>query len=256
MVLYNCNVIGTIPERSNGKVCKTFVHGFESRSCLMDGQSTSHWDKTIQLNERLAFSPFFTKGKEDGQEVGFYGDRRIIGRDTPINKGVYLGSGNREAIVVDDEKYPEELNEVYNQVLAAVSPDIGLFVALRNVVRDRLGGTQGDKVMLEVEKIYEELDKSETQDPKVKLNTYIKRNAGVCRHRALLAGYVLERLIKEKKLYGTVSVDRSSDGDYGHAWVRFVPKSGGEVVIIDPSLGFVGKLSGAPKIWDYRRPGE
>ncbi len=40
----------------------------------------------------------------------------MIGRDKKINQGVYVGAGEREAIVVDDEK-DLPLNDVYKQLL-------------------------------------------------------------------------------------------------------------------------------------------
>ncbi len=217
----------------------------------------SVWENTHQLRNRMEASPFFYKATSSERETGYYADRLVIGRDTPINKGVYLGSGEREAIVVDDEQYPKELNEAYEVVVQKASqPGQNLFVATRDVVRDLLGGKQGQDVERDVQKIYQELDKSRTTDPKVRLNVYLQRKAGVCRHRALLAGYIIERAAKEGKINGKVSVDRNVSGDYGHAWARFTPGSGGEPIIIDPSLGFVGKLSLAPGRWNYRRPGE
>jgi len=216
-----------------------------------------HWEKTQNALDRLASSPFFYKVTGPQRETGYYGDRHVIGRDTPINKGVYLGSNAREAIVVDDEKYPKELNEAYQAVLQkAAAPGANLFEATADIVRDRLGGSQGQVVIQAVHKIYDELDKSETADPKIRLNVYIQRKAGYCTQRSLLAGYILERAIKEGKIHGKVSVDRKDNGVEGHAWVRFTPESGGEPTIVDATLGYVGPLSRAPGRWDYRRPGE
>lgn len=214
------------------------------------------WGKTQALKERLASSPFFYKVDGPEKETGYYAGRHVIGRDTPINKGVYLGSGEREAIVVDDESYPLELNQAYDQVLQKASlPGANFFEVTNDVVRDLLGGGQGQPVELAVQKIYDELDKRDTPDPKVRLNVYLQRKAGLCRHRALLAAYILERAVKEGKITGKVSVDRNDNGQFGHAWARFTPRSG-QPTIIDPSLNFVGRLSDSPGKWNYRRPGE
>lgn len=64
-----------------------------------------HYAKRIGKHEQI-----------DGQD--YYQGRRIIGRDTPINKGVYFTHGN-EAVVVDDEKDPI-LQKIYQNVLAQI----------------------------------------------------------------------------------------------------------------------------------------
>ena len=44
-------------------------------------------------------------------------DRHLIGRDTPIKGGVYYGVYGGEAIVVDPDKYPEEYDQLLDQVI-------------------------------------------------------------------------------------------------------------------------------------------
>ena len=68
----------------------------------------SSWNKTELSCERLDL-----EGKLkyiDGVE--YYLDRHVIGRDRPIDGGVYLGENAREAIVVDSNKY-NEINKLY-----------------------------------------------------------------------------------------------------------------------------------------------
>lgn len=56
--------------------------------------------------------------KQSGRGYGEYAGRPIIARDTEINGGVYpVGGTHGEAIVIDDKKYPEELNKVFETVL-------------------------------------------------------------------------------------------------------------------------------------------
>ena len=43
--------------------------------------------------------------------------RSHIGRDTPIDGGVYYGTYGGEAIVVDTEKYPEQYEKLLTEVL-------------------------------------------------------------------------------------------------------------------------------------------
>lgn len=78
---------------------------------------------------------------------------------------------------------------------------------------------------------------------------------GVCRHQALLTGYLLERLASEGKVSGKVSVQRNAIPGVGaHAWASYVNSRGAEYVI-DPTQGYIGLLDEAPDDgWIYRRP--
>lgn len=93
---------------------------------------------------------------------------------------------------------------------------------------------------------------------KVALNKYIQKGVGVCRTQGVLSAYLVERMIGENRLEGTVSVDRNTrktlDGIAGgHTWARYRDTEG-TVYIIDPAQGFVGCLEDATdKNWDYRR---
>src|SRR5262247_2311884 len=55
------------------------------------------WDRTARVVERLT-----SRGQISGSgATRFYNNRHIIGRDSSIDGGVYLGAYQREAIVVD-----------------------------------------------------------------------------------------------------------------------------------------------------------
>lgn len=74
-------------------------------------EDSAEWDRTIEVGKHLKSSPFYEEPSGESP-TGKWQGRDIIGRDRPINGGVYVGSGKREAIVVDDQKQPA-LNEVY-----------------------------------------------------------------------------------------------------------------------------------------------
>ena len=94
-------------------------------------------------------------------------------------------------------------------------------------------------------------------DQKIGLNRYLKSHAGVCRHQALLAAYLLEKLVDDGYLGGKVSVDRNVIlGLGGHAWVRYTT-SWGKVVILDIAqncFGSLDKLKKEGTHWFYERP--
>ena len=55
------------------------------------------WDRTARMLERLT-----SRGQiSESGTTGLYNNRHIIGRDSPIDGGVYLGACQREAVVVD-----------------------------------------------------------------------------------------------------------------------------------------------------------
>lgn len=222
-----------------------------------ENDATARWDRTEIGTERIKVTnPWFFEEDDSAAMGGFFKGRRIISRDTPINSGVYIGAGAREASIVDDLKYPEELNEVYTGLRTRLRQDVNRTVVehVYDITAQVLGEDHQD-----VEDKVQEVVKFAMQfgsDTKIDLGSFIRAGAGVCRHRALLAGYLLEKLINEKVIEGRVFVDRNTIlGRGGHSWVRFEEVSG-RVIIIDPSLGYVGLIQTAPSIWSYERPGK
>lgn len=214
------------------------------------------WNKSEILARRLAGKPGFEIRTIDGKSVDFYRNRRLIYHDGPINGGVYMGQGLREAIVVDDSQQPK-LTEVYRLFVATRSSDptkfkVKILSSLSDFVRKVMPPDEdlADRVLEENNAHY--------NDKEVPLEQFINKN-GVCRHLALLGGYILERLIKEGLLGGRVSVDRNYVPRVGgHAWIRYTTFIG-EVVILDPTQGFNAYLSDiitkkARPFWTYLRP--
>lgn len=217
------------------------------------------WSRTEVLKQRLKGNPLYEEpyGKE---RVGRFAGRPIIARDTPINGGVYLGSGEREAIVVDDQKYPQELNQAYQELRRKMEQEKGggkgIFEHVNDVAKEALGGSENlAEIGKKVDQLVESLTKKYGPDTKVALNDFIKEKAGLCRHRSLLAGYLIERLVNEGVLRGNVSIDRNYlPNEGGHAWVRWEAARTHQVFIIDPSMNYVGRIENAPKDWNYQRP--
>ena len=213
------------------------------------------WNRTIISKNRL-----YEKGElEERAEGEFFKGRRIIGRDTPINKGVYPGAGAREAIVVD-RKYGE-INNLANEAAekATVNGRFDKTRVLKTVfdVVTKAMPIQDEK---EVEKILKKYGVK--PDDKIALDVFIKHRTGVCRHQALTAAAILEKLKEEGLIKGKVSVDRNTipitingkEYKAGHAWCRYT-NSAGEVYIIDPAQGKLKKLKETDeKDWGYYRP--
>ena len=188
------------------------------------------------------------------QKEMLWGGRKLIGRDTPINKGVFATLGIEEAIVVDDEKDPH-LNQTYQEL-----------INIRKRAQER-GYRFKDGLLVDIynlvsKKIPYNLHRSEqirvkTIDKKIILSAFF--GGGVCRHQALLTGYLIERLVREGYLKGKVSIDSNqklNSKESGHAWVRYT-NSQGKIIIIDTAQGFLGYLEEARKnnrAWPYERP--
>ncbi len=200
----------------------------------------------------------------------YYG-RPIIARDTPIDGGVYLGEGQREAIVVDWEKSPtlqKMYDEVHNEVYRMGRPRLGNHLsdnlvdeismfktyALRSVYKVVIEHMPRNDVNL-LRQILNQYDAWE--DGKISLERFLERGAGVCRHKALAAAVLIERLIKDNILSGNISVDRNATYKGGHAWARYT-NSGGIAIILDPEQKYFGKLkdAGLNSKWLYARPSD
>ncbi len=205
---------------------------------------------------------------EDGKKE--YAGRHLVNRDTAINRGVYVVGGRHgEALVIDDEKYPKELNDVYLRVTEAIQNQhekpFNPIRALKKAIRQPEGA---ESVLPELESVFGVVsdvlrydiaatDELARDGQKIALNSYISEGVGVCRTQATLCAYVIERMIGDGMLKGRVSIDRNEavvDGRRGgHAWARFADESG-QVFIIDPAQKYVGSLEVvSDKGWAYRR---
>ena len=190
------------------------------------------WNRTVIMESRLG-------------GIDRYQGRHIIHRDTPIDKGVYLGSHAREAIVVDSEKYPA-LKRLY-QIAKSKVNDYTEEEILRTVYETTIEVFQNRGNGLE-----ELLDHYNIEDDqKIALDVFIEYGIGVCRHMALTAGALLELFKKDGYIDGKMSIDRNTTELGGHAWIRYEKKD--EVTIIDPALGYIGNLKNGLKIWPYNR---
>lgn len=251
-----------------------------------------NWNKTVLASERIAAkrkleTPItsllgrYVPGLERLSPEMFdsrsrYLSRPIIGRDSKIDGGVYLGESEREALVVDWERSPN-IQKLYNTILnGALDWDEyrqsgkmiyrksdedgkkGLISVAYDVVTSHMNGRNPD---MTESYIYE---KGWLMDKKVNLDHFVEDRIGVCRHRALVLGVILERMIKEGLLSGKVSVDRNTAeyrrGYGGHAWVRYTTSSG-KVIILDPMHRYKGSLENVKRerangnrVWDYLRP--
>lgn len=188
-----------------------------------------------------------------------YEGRPLIGRDTPIDGGVYYGvyTDGGEAIVVDSQKYPEVYDEWSAMVRERASVN-------GNLIRDFILSAVYETVLEQMpysQKGVDSLRKLHRNGDgqKIELSMFMEDHVGVCRHQALAAGVLIERLVKDGTLGGHVSVDRSQEspqGDpQGHAWVRYT-NSAGRVYIIDIANKNIGTLqeANAAGDWNYMRP--
>lgn len=214
------------------------------------------WDKTLLGIERIKEKGSYEEPDRESKK-GYYLGRPIIGRDTPINGGVYLGGGEREAVVVDDTRKDSPLHDVYQELLRKRAAAIKAGRNFKSELLSDVFDLVRKKIPYSEEKVQKISRKYGVKpDQKVLLDIYLKEKAGVCRHQALLAAYLLERMKKEKIVRGTVSVDRNYVPNRGgHAWVRYV-NSAGMVFIIDPTNNLISELSNIkPELRSfYERP--
>jgi hypothetical protein len=215
------------------------------------------WDKTVLAIERVKEKGSYEEPDRESKR-GYYLGRPIIGRDTPINGGVYLGGGEREAVVVDDSREDSPLHDVYKELLRTRSGVIKSGRSFRGEALSHVFDLVTKELPYNVKRVQKMGRKYGIKpDQKVSLDIYLKEKAGVCRHRALLAAYLLERMKKEGIIRGTASVDRNYVPTRGgHAWVRYI-NSAGIVFIIDPTNDLINEISNIkPELRSfYERPG-
>lgn len=238
--------------------------------------TSATWDRTERMLERK---------EADGEVEWIDGEphfegRHIIREDSDIDGGVYLGSGEREAIVVDSEEY-DEVDRMYEKARdrardpsGNVNKGLVLNAAYDVAVEeftpsedemDRLVDTYGDITDEDIESEQDMRDEAYLSskiaehygvesDGKIGLDVFSREGVGVCRHRALAAGAMIEKFQEDGILTGEVSIDRNSRGKYGHAWVRY-ENSAGDTFVIDPMQEKIKALEETEgDFWDYERP--
>lgn len=198
-----------------------------------------------------------------------YQGRRIIGRDTPIDNGVYFGNYGGEALVVDSNKYPTHYERLLTEVKERASDDTGEVVrnkvldAVFETVKKAMPYSQKGVDTLLADIARQDGHKEFKDGTKVDLSMFIEDGVGVCRHQALAAGLLLEKMKAAGHIRGDISIDRSMSWNPkgerdGHAWVRYTSHSGG-VWILDVAQNYNGPLEeseGRRHGWDYLRPEE
>lgn len=195
--------------------------------------------------------------------------RHSIGRDSRLSEGVYEGSYGGEAITLDYEDDPAPIDDAIAEVVRRASEGMEtgydkhkLLNGVFDVVSERMRYDSDA-----VKEIFKSIGGKD--GTKISLAGYIDRGVGVCRHQALYAGLVIEKLVDQGMLRGSVSVDRNmvkgrgSDKYDGHAWVRYT-NSEGKVMILDVAQQKIGYLDNLmqehrenPKTtWNYARPSD
>ena len=229
------------------------------------------WQRTALAGDRVKESEFY-EPPDEKSPYGYFAGRPIIGSGSErIIGGVYPGAHAREAIVVDDRTESggdKQLAKIYKKEFlpellktarkGKVEPR-GIAIHFIFDFVQRMMPYDGDRT----KKIISDLTKG-MPDQKIHLYLFIENKAGVCRHQALFAGYLLEKLKNETDpkvtLRGKTSIERNSvideNSSGAHAWTRYTTKSG-DVWIIDPAQKRVGRLQNLMKdntSWEYARP--
>ncbi len=209
--------------------------------------------------------------------------KRVLARDSQVDGSVFVHSDicqarqagcerdGRVQIMTINFEGSESIMRLFNETKASAD------FALGQVERDA-SQTQKELIVAYVvfEKVlntfkhYDEFEEfKKTQDDaglgsgliyEIPLDYFVKKQTGVCRHAAPLAGVMLEQFKKQGYIGGDVSCDASIRSDQSlHIWCRYT-MSDKTVVIIDtiygPNFGKLEELDGKPDAWNYKRPAE
>lgn len=186
---------------------------------------------------------------EDDAPYGWFQDRHVIGSQSRVGGGVYLGRKPREAIVVD-----VRAGGLLRQSLAAWLDDLLVEVesglrgpqrpeALVRAVRRQLDTNLPHRLANLVQRTLP-FDEAAVQavardlklqpDQCVPLDAYLARKGGVCRHQVCFLGAALELLAADGWLAGRVSIVRKHvPGYFSHAWVRWTRARDNVVFVFD-----------------------
>ncbi len=223
------------------------------------------WEYTTRTSAHVRNSP---EGSSEGGPYGSYMGRHVIGRDSRIVGGISMVAGYPILIVVEEE----------DGVLPRIYEEMAERIARGNVRRlDALLAEVRSTVAQAIPYNYKAIKQiclRESPDGKervLQLSLFVVERTGTCWHQGLMAAYLIEKLIEEGYIHGTVSTDRNMKRDrlnewveyavrgyVGHQWARYTTRNG-VVYIVDEAQGYCGKLVDVPLdkpgFWrDYFRP--
>lgn len=184
------------------------------------------------------------RGREMHDGSDMYQGRQKIDRHSRIAEHVMFGIGGEEAIVVSpsrDPGYYQKLNKDLDKFMGDYDnmSDSQKALKVYQFVSQRMRYS-----LDEVKALNEKL--GVPSGGKIELSAYMSAGLGVCRHQALMCGYLIERLIDERKMRGSVHINRngnwSPDDQFaGHGWARYTDKDE-KVYILDVAQHYFGEL--------------
>jgi hypothetical protein len=222
----------------------------------------------LLLKELLASDPDF-----DPYDPRYRG-RPIICHNSRITGGVFASTARGEAVVVDDtnedrgfydQLYERSLDILMQNGRAGLSYEGRVVYAALQATREALRyDLDGVSDLLNDRAAALGIGDTWPDGKKADLSLFLLAGIGVCRHRALALGYLLERFKKDGHIKGTPTVDRNerwmSNQRDGHTWIRYSAPDG-RIVIVDPTDNYVATLEGAladrtqnANRWQYARP--
>lgn len=168
-----------------------------------------------------------------GAPYGFFNGRPIIGENTPINGGIYLGVYPQEAIVVDEKH--GSLIKIYHELRTLIS---------NLKIQDKLNERE---ILISVCSLveghlkfdYDQFDalaatENFQPDNKTSLDLFIESKVGVARHQVLLAAYLIEKLIKQGVLSGCLSLDGATNDPAAQDDRLLYTSQTGVLFVLDP----------------------
>ncbi len=229
------------------------------------GEVKPTWEYTRLARRHASDSPY---GSAGGGPNGSYRGRHIIGRNSRVLGGISMVAGHPILIVVSEED--THLPAVYLELTERLAsrnvrriPD--LLADVHALVREKL------RYVRDLNKTVRREKSPGGAEVKLPLAFYVARGEGVCWQQGLLAAYLVEKLIDDDVIGGSVSTDRNmkrdvlkewadfSTGEYvGHQWTRYTAPDG-TVYVVDPAQDYCGRLVDVPRdrrgFWrDYFRP--
>lgn len=192
-----------------------------------------------------------------------YNGRKIIDRHTRhFNGAISPSVPYGEAILVDADS--AQIRQVYQNIKREITnpTDPSNSYNIRNILRIVSDNTA--KAIPYNLAATDELCEPYCDYQVMKLSRFIDNGTGVCRHQALLAASLIEKLQQNRLLQGYVTVNRNDvhygDGRAGgHMWaVYHYDDNPRHDMIVDPAQDFVGTRNEAKLLpneyWDYRDP--
>jgi|GEM_PF-4590643 len=191
-------------------------------------------EEILHLREiQITSSALYDPRRDQKAPFGSFAGRPIIKGGSAISGGVYLGLFGHEALVVDEKS--DYLRNAYEELLARLMRYGALRDKSEQATISEVVALTRDFLRYDEELVSHLLEQEGLEsDQLVSLDLFLREGIGAARHQILLAGWLLEQLIRNSVIKGHAYLESTLDRKSAPLERLIYTTARGENIIFDP----------------------